>query len=62
MYACHNKPRAEGYWARDQVIWYSPHTVNAPMDTWLWIKDEMSKPCAYDNRATDPKCKGCNRE
>lgn len=53
-YGCNNSERKEGY--------YTQHGLrNAGMDVGVWIKDEMSKPCAYDKRGTDSKCEGCKK-
>lgn len=45
-YGCHNKPRATHYYCAESH---------------QWIKDEMSKPCQYDRRGADAKCKGCTK-
>ena len=56
-YGCHSKPRSDGYWARDMTI----RMVAPPIDTWVWVRDEMTSACQYDQQRDDPKCDGCSR-
>lgn len=55
-YGCHNKPREEGYWAKDGAIVKGPVMIQLAK----YIKDTMSKDCRYDMKATDKKCYGCH--
>ena len=56
-YACWNKPREKGFWARDVKF----NEFKPPEDGWVWVPDEMSKECRYDKTLEDPKCAGCGR-
>ena len=55
MNGCHNTERESGYWVRDGIV-VKGHIAIQLM---RYVKDEMSKECRYDGKATDKKCEGC---
>jgi hypothetical protein len=57
-YLCYDKPRSDGYWARD--ITFTDGDL-PPVDGWTWIKNRMSPECRYDRQREDARCEGCNR-
>ena len=59
VYACHNKPRSLGYWARQLV--FGDCLELPPEEGWVWIEDSMSQDCRYDKQQEDARCADCER-
>jgi hypothetical protein len=59
MNGCHNKLRADGYWAQDG---YARDGSGKPVSPkYIWVTDRMVKACQYDKRAIDAGCKECSK-
>lgn len=56
-YACHSKPRKDGYWA--QHLWPSFDKRDLPEREYVWVDDVMTKECQYRKSTPDPRCEGC---
>ena len=56
-YACHSKPRSDGYWAQTMLH----HECYTPERAWVWIEDKMTQECQYRKGVTDPRCDGCKK-
>lgn len=61
-YACHSKPRKDGYWAGDGLAIVESNCEGINLVWWglaKWIPDTMTKECQYRKTTPDERCKGC---
>lgn len=56
-YACHSKPREDGYWGR--AMCHEGNSDYPPEYGMEWIPDTMTKECNYRKTTPDERCKGC---
>jgi hypothetical protein len=61
LYACHNKPRSDGYWVKDGLNVQGDYDSKTASYNMKYIKDTMSRNCNYDCKKTDARCEGCER-
>ncbi len=60
-YGCYNKPTAETLWVKDGMIQANTSEGDIACYRMKEIPNRMSRDCRYDLRATDPRCRGCER-